>query len=71
MSTAVSTVSSPDDGIAASPKVRTALDDRNAETASASMALAANTADDGIAASPKVRQQLNERSATFTVAPLK
>ena len=57
-----------DDGIAASPKVRQALNERErsatvvpTSTAVASVGYRA-VGDDGIAASPKLRGQLNQRS---------
>lgn len=72
-----------DDGIAASPKVRQALNEREASanaTAIASQHRAITTAASarvqpaagvGIAASPRLRQELDERSAASTLAPVK
>jgi hypothetical protein len=69
-----------DDGIAASPKVRQMLNERQAAKA-ASLASANHTAptvasagyrttgDDGIAASPRVRQMLNEQKGSTVVIP--
>lgn len=69
-----------DDGIAASPKVRQMLNERQAAKA-ASLASAKSTTptvasagyratgDDGITASPKVRQMLAERKVVVTGAP--
>jgi hypothetical protein len=56
-----------DDGIAASPKVRQMLDERQRSKAAALVPQPAahypGPAGDGIAASPKVRQMLNEQKA--------
>jgi len=49
-----------EDGIAASPKVRQSLNQKNAAVSTAILASSAAT-EDGVAASPKVRQALSER----------
>ena len=54
-----------DDGIAASPRIRQMLNDRNGAPGASSVAVAsaccAATSEDGIAASPRLRQFLDER----------
>ena len=68
---------SPDDGIAASPKVRQMLNEQKASQAPPAVSKDASTAgvyvryravgSDGIAASPKVRQMLDEQRASAVV----
>jgi hypothetical protein len=62
-----------DDGIAASPKVRQMLNERNASiaasTTTAPAAYPTVATDDQLAASPKVRMMLNEQAKTPLLSP--